>query len=119
MDKNRINDMVDRKIIEAFKTGVSIGAVQSDLKVRIKNFTKTINSDPNVSYDVLYNSKFEDIKVIRQRYGITYIKQCEKRIKDLNWILNKKSSFRRYSNSDIFKLIQFKEKLLKKDDSPA
>jgi hypothetical protein len=119
MDINRINDMVDRKIIEAFKIGASIGAIQSELKVRIKNFTKTINSDPNVNYDDLYNAKFEDIKVVRQRYGITYIKQCEKRIKDLNWILDKKVKFRRYSNSQIFKLIQFKEKLLIIDSLPS
>ncbi len=118
MDKNRINDMVDRKIVEAFKTGISIGAIQSDLKVRIKNFTKTITSDPNVSYDELYSTKFEDIKVVRQRYGITYIKQCEKRIKDLNWILDKKTKFRRYSNSEIFKLIQLKEKLSISDSLP-
>ena len=111
MDKNRINDMVDRKIIECFKEGISIGAIQSDLKVRIQNFTKTINNDSNVNFDELYNTKFEDIKVVRQRYGITYIKQCEKRIKDLNWIFNNKSKLRRYSNSEIFKLIQFKEKL--------
>jgi len=118
MDKSRINDMVDRKIVEAFKTGVSIGAIQSDLKVRIKNFTKTITSDPNVSYDELYNTEFNDIKVVRQRYGITYIKQCEKRIKDLSWILDKKSKFRRYSNSEIFKLIQLKEKLCISDSLP-
>ena len=42
MDKSRINDMVDRKITEAFRNGVSIGAVKSDLIVRMSNFKKTI-----------------------------------------------------------------------------
>lgn len=112
MDKSRINDMVDRKIIEAFKEGISVGAIQSDLKVRIKNFIKTITNDSSVVYDDLYKANFDDIKVVRHRYGITYIKQCEKRINDLNWILDKKVKLRRYSNSQIFKLIQFKEKIL-------
>jgi hypothetical protein len=116
MTKEKIYDMVDRKIIAAFVEGYSIGAIQSDLKVRIKNFTKTIERD--VNFDEVYNQEFEDIKVIRHRYGITYIKQCQKRINDLNWILDKKPKFRRYSNSQFFKLIQFKEKLLFNDGLP-
>jgi len=117
MDKERINDMVDRKIVTAFQEGLSIGAIQSDLKVRIKNFTKTIDNDKTVTYDELYNSEFENITTIRFRYGITYIKQCEKRLKDLEWIFDKKKRFPGYTNSQIFKMIQFKEKL-EKDKLP-
>ena len=106
MDISKINDMVDRKIIESFREGISIGAIQSDLKVRIKNFIKTITNDTSVIYDDLYNTNFDDIKVVRHRYGITYIKQCEKRINDLTWILDRKYKLRRYSNSEIFRLIQ-------------
>jgi hypothetical protein len=111
MDKSRINDMVDRKIIQSFQEGFSIGSIQSDLKVRIKNFTNTIGKDTSVNYVELYDSKFEDIPNIRHRYGITYIKQCQKRLQDLDWILDKKPQFRHLSNSKIFKLIQFKEKI--------
>lgn len=110
MDKSRINSMVDRKIIEYFVAGISIGAIQSELKVKVKNFTKTITRD-GIDIQDIYNKEFEDIKEIRHRYGITYIKQCEKRIEDLNWILKKKPKFRHLSNSQIFKLIQFKEKI--------
>jgi hypothetical protein len=113
MDKSRINDMVDRKIIEAFKEGISVGAIQSDLKVRIKNFIKTITNDTSVVYDDLYKADFNDIKIVRHRYGITYIKQCEKRIKDLDWILKEKPKFRHYSNSNLFNLIKFKDKISK------
>ena len=110
MDKNRINDMVDRKILDYFREGVSISAVQSELKIRIKNFTTTITKDGTKIEDI-YNKEFSDISIIRHRYGITYIKQCEKRIKDLDWILNKKSQFRHLTNSKIFNLIKFKEKI--------
>ena len=110
MDKSRINDMVDRKIIESFGKGSSIGAIQSELKVRIKNFTTTITKD-GIGIDELYEKEFSEIQPIRHRYGITYIKQCNKRIKDLDWILEKKPQFRHLSNSKIFKLIQFKEKI--------
>jgi len=115
MDINRINDMVDRKVIQSFQEGFSIGDIQSDLMVRMKNFTKTIEKDGSVTYQDLYNSEFDKISNIRLRYGITYIKQCEKRIKDLSWIFEKKKRFAGYSNSQIFKLIQFKEKLLTND----
>jgi hypothetical protein len=114
MDKSRINDMVDRKIIQSFQEGFSIGSIQSDLKVRIKNFTNTIGKDTSVNYIELYGSKFEDITNIRHRYGITYIKQCQKRLQDLDWILDKKPKFRHLSNSKIFKLIQFKDKITSK-----
>jgi len=111
MDKSRINDMVDRKIIQSFQEGFSIGSIQSDLKVRIKNFTNTIAKDTNVDYNQLYDAKFEDISNIRHRYGVTYIKQCEKRLQDLDWIICKKSEFSNMTYSKVFKLIQFREKL--------
>ena len=110
MDKNRINDMVDRKILESFRSGFSIGAVKSDLNVKINNFTKTITKD-GISLSDIYDKEFLDIPQIRHRYGITYIKQCQKRLKDLDWILDNKSKFSHLENSKIFKLIQFKEKI--------
>ena len=110
MDINRINDMVDRKVVQSLQEGFSIGAIQSDLIVRMKNFTKTIEKDGSMVYQDLYNSEFDKISNIRLRYGITYIKQCEKRLKDLDWILDNKFKFN-FENSKIFKLIQFKEKL--------
>jgi hypothetical protein len=119
MDINRINDMVDRKVIQSFQEGFSIGAIQSDLMVRMKNFMKTIEKDDSATYQELYNSEFSQISNIRLRYGITYIKQCEKRIKDLSWIFEKKKRFPGHANSQIFKMIQFKEKMLKKEDLVA
>lgn len=110
MDPVRINEMVDRKILTAFGEGTSIGAVQSDLKVRIKNFTNTITKD-GLDIDSLWNKKFEDIEQIRHRYGITYIKQCYKRIEDLTWILSNRHKFSHLNNTKLFKLIKFKEKL--------
>lgn len=110
MDPVRINEMVDRKILTAFGEGTSIGAVQSDLKVRIKNFTNTITKD-GLDIDSLWNKKYDDIEQIRHRYGITYIKQCHKRIEDLTWILSNRHKFSHLNNTKLFKLIKFKEKL--------
>jgi hypothetical protein len=117
MDKSRINDMVDRRISDSFREGFSIGAIQSELRVRIKNFTNTITKD-GITIEELFDKDFSDIQPIRHRYGITYIKQCRKRIVDLNWIIYNKSKFRGYSNSQVFKLIKFKEKLLTENKLP-
>jgi hypothetical protein len=111
MDERRINDMVDKKIIESLRMKCTISDIQSELKTRMNNFTKSIKVDTAINYDKLYNTNFEDIKIVRHRYGITYIKQCQKRVNDLNWILDNKSKFERYSNFEIFKLIQLKDKL--------
>lgn len=109
MDRLKIMDMVDRKVISSFQDGFSIGAIQSELKVRMDNFKKTIGKD--VDLEELYAIDYEDIKCVRHRYGIAYIKQCEKRIIDLNWILDNKQRLRHKSNREIFGLIKFKEKL--------
>lgn len=111
MDKNRIHDMVDRKISESFRQGATIDSIQSELRIRIKNFTTTITKD-GVTVDELKDKDFSEIQPIRHRYGITYIKHCQKRIVDLNWIIYNKPKFRGYPNSKIFKMIQFKEKIL-------
>lgn len=110
MTKERINDMVDKRIIDAFNEGLSIGAVKSDLKVRINNFTMTIVKD-GIKVSDLYNKEFLEVEPLRHRYGITYIKHCEKRINDLNWINERRGSFKDQSNSKMFNLIKFKDKI--------
>ena len=114
MDVNRINDMVDRKVIQSFQEGFSIGAIQSDLMVRMKNFMKTIEKDDSATYQELYNSEFSQISNIRLRYGITYIKQCEKRLGDLDWILKNRSIFKTFTDLKLFKLLLFKDKITQK-----
>lgn len=108
MTADRINDMVDRKVIDFLQKGMSISEIQSDLNLRIRNYKKSVSD-----FDNLYNLEFSEICNIRERYGITYIKQCEKRVKDLNWMLIRKSNFKRYTLPQLFKLIQFKQKLTK------
>ncbi len=110
MDPIRINDMVDRKIISSFQEGFSIGAIQSDLTIRMNNFKKILEKDGIDANELLF-IKYEDIPQIRHRYGITYMKQCEKRINDLTWILSNKYKFKHLENSKIFSLLKFKEKL--------
>jgi hypothetical protein len=111
MDKNRIHEMIDRKIIESFKQGDDIIAIQNELSKRFSNFKKSLENDKSIDIKKLMALDFNEIETKRMRYGITYIKQCEKRIKDLDLILEKKINFRKYSNSQAFNLLRLKDKL--------
>jgi len=108
MDKGRINSMVDKRISEAFRCGDSISVVQSDLRLRVRNFTITVTKDHKL--EDLMDLSWEEIPTLRVRYGTFYIKHALKRIDDLDWMY-KSTKLNRYSNSEIFNLIQLKEKL--------
>lgn len=109
--------MVDRKIIESFSNGFAIYWVKTELETKIKNFIKVFEKD-NTDIKPLMNLEFNELGPARTRYGITYIKHCQKRIQDLKWIETNKSKFRHLSNSQIVKLLQLKDKLSKENALP-
>lgn len=113
MDKNRINEMVDKKIIEFFSQDKSIREIESDLVLRMNNFKKTIAKKHD--FQQLYNMDFSQIPEIRFRYGITYIKQCEKRLTDLDWILKNRSLFKTFTDLKLFKLLLLRDKVTQKE----
>ncbi len=117
MNKESINEMVDRKIIESFSNGFALYSIRTELETKINNFTKVFEKD-NTDIKPLMNLDFNELGPARTRYGITYIKQCQKRIQDLKWIEKNKSKFRHLSNSQIFRLIKLKDKLSKENALP-
>lgn len=110
MDKERINEMVDRRIIESLNKKMKISEIQTDLNIRMANFEKTIDRLGG-NFKELYYKKFDEIEQIRERYGVTYIKQCEKRIMDLNWMLKKSTKFNQFDLKKMFELVRFRDKL--------
>ena len=116
MDKERINSMVDKRIAESFRSGDAIGVVQADLRLRIKNFTITVTKDHKL--EDLMDLSWDQIPTLRIRYGTFYIKHAMKRIEDLDWMSKNKRKLSRYSNSEILKLIQLKEKLSEENALP-
>jgi hypothetical protein len=113
MTREKINEMVDRKIIESLNTNAEISKIQTDLTIRMTNFKKSIDRLGG-DFNELYTKDFDDIDKVRERYGITYIKQCEKRISDLNWMLNKSVNFKKFDYKKMFELVRFRDKLNKK-----
>ena len=115
MRKESIIEMIDKRIIESYVQGIATSSIIEDMNTRIKNMSTVIKME-GLDLSILIQKEFdeldnEDIKV-RAKYSVFYIKHSSKRIKDLNWLDSKKKTFFSYSNSQIFKLIKLKEKLL-------
>jgi hypothetical protein len=110
MKQEAIHEAVDRYIIKSLNDDWIISYMQLNLNFKIKNFTRVLTKD-SVDIDKMLELNFDDISPIRTRYGVTYIKHCKKRIKDLDWIRDNKFKFKGLSNTQIFKLIKLKEKL--------
>lgn len=108
MKKESIHELIDKKIKESLVQGHAISIVQSNLNIKIKNFTTTLDRE---YLEKAFELKFDEISPIRKRYVVTYIKHCKERIKDLEWLSDNKFKFRHLSNSQIFNLIKLKEKL--------
>ena len=115
MRKESIIEMIDKRIIDSYVQGIATSSIIGDMNTRIKNMSTVIQME-GLDLSTLIQKEFdeldnEDIKV-RAKYSVFYIKHSSKRIKDLNWLDSKKKTFFSYSNSQIFKLIKLKEKLL-------
>jgi hypothetical protein len=115
MRKESIIEMIDKRIIDSYVQGIATSSIIGDMNTRIKNMSTVIQME-GLDLSTLIQKEFdeldnEDIKV-RAKYSVFYIKHSTQRIKDLNWLDSKKKTFFSYSNSQIFKLIKLKEKLL-------
>ena len=110
MTKEKINDMVDRIIIDMLNSGKPFYDVKFELLVRLNNFIKIIDKY-DCNYDELYHKEFDEIDKARERYGITYIKHSQKRIKDIDWVMCNMQKFHGFNAKKMFQLVRLKDKL--------
>lgn len=103
--------MVDRTIKQSFKGDKDIIDIKKQLKTRCVNFMKVLLKDETLDIDEVMTSDWEDLKSSRIKYGVYYIRSCNKRIDDLDWVLNNKYKFTGRDESEIFGLIKLKDKL--------
>jgi len=113
MSPERILEMVDRTIIQSFKEGNVICDIQSQLNTRRYNFLKVLLKDETVDIEKLMSDDWGNLPSSRVKYGVYYIKNCNKRIEDLDWILLNKDRFPNKNESQIFGLLKLKDKLAK------
>lgn len=126
--QERIGKMIDKRITKSFKEGHAPAVVIQDLNKRSQNIFRIIERedlDMSSLFGVLMgDTKIEDDSIPKKvKYAYFYVTHCNKRVKDLKWLMvnKRKNEFiasRRYTNSEILGLIQLKEKLLQTNDLP-
>ena len=113
MSPEKILQMVDRTIIQSFKGGKNIIDIKDQLKTRCGNFMKVLLKDETINIDEVMITEWEKLSSSRIKYGVFYIKNCNKRIDDLDWVLTNKDRFTGRNEEQIFGLIKLKDKLSK------
>jgi predicted site-specific integrase-resolvase len=113
MSPERILEMVDRTIIQSFKEGNVISDIQSQLNTRRSNFLRVLLKDETINVEKIMSTDWVDLPSSKIKYGVYYIKNCNKRIEDLDWILLNKERFPNKNYSQIFSLLKLRDKLSK------
>lgn len=119
MSPEKILRMVDRTITQSFNDGSNIDDIKSHLNLRSSNFLKVLLKDETINIDEIMATDWENFTSSRIKYGVFYIKNCNKRIDDLDWIVMNKDKFPNKNESQIFGLLKLKDKLSQQSNSKS
>lgn len=124
MDKTQIHKNIDKSIITSFQNGITLVGVINDLERKIQSMRGVLERDKtNLEsiYPALINEcDIDDLKnvPIRLKYFFYYVDHANKRISDIQWIIFNRKRFTKRSNSEVFKLMQLRDKLCKENSFP-
>lgn len=111
MTPEKINDHIDKKILEQLAEGFDLSELVNSIDNDINRFTAK-KSFVRISSRYLFNN-WDNIE-IKKRYTTYLVIRYTKRKKDIEWILKNKENFKgvtRTSDLSLFKLVKLKEKL--------
>jgi len=116
---NNVSNLVDRNIGDKLKELCIVDLIH-ELRERVEKFKVIIKRDyPAVDVvTVLTRKDYALIEASRLRYNVMYIHHCNKRIKDLEWMVKTRFRFYNYNNTQIFNLVKLKEKLSVENSLP-
>jgi len=127
MKREAVEKMIDNMIKKSFKEGESPVAIMEDLEKRSKNIFRIIDKeklDMSSLFGVLMGDVDIDDESIpkRVKYAYFYVNHCNKRIKDMKWVIKKRTDLfiqsRKYTDKNVFDMITLKEKLLEYNSLP-
>jgi hypothetical protein len=109
MRKEQIENLIDKKIENKFSTGSIPSQVASELITMSNNINKVLIRE-NITLDDYRGVEWESIEKVRVKYAIHYIKHCNKRIFDLDWVKSKRGVLS-INYWEIWRLFMFREKM--------
>jgi len=109
MKKEQIEQMIDKKIESKFSCGSIPNHVVCDLITMTNNIGKVLVKE-NINIEDYKDADWDKIDKARVKYAIHYIKHCNKRIVDMDWIRSKKGVLS-INYWEIWRLFVFKEKI--------
>jgi hypothetical protein len=112
MRKDTVSSYLDRKIHQSLTDGFSVMSIQDDLKNRTKNMIAGVCSKISpVEFEEKLNSDLDQLQSGHIKYTAYYVNHARVRVKDLDWITKNKGKFPNLSYSQVFKLIQLRDRL--------
>jgi hypothetical protein len=113
MKRESVSKLIDKRIIDGYVDGFGTMLLIQELKVRSESQIRANIKDDDIAakIDLITDDDLGAIDSTRMKYAIFYVQHCRKRMKDLEWIKANKYKFKQYSHSQVFKLIQLKDKL--------
>lgn len=109
MKKEQIENMIDKKIENKFSTGSVPSQVVNELITMTTNINKVLIKE-NITLEDYKDVEWESIDKVRVKYAIHYIKHCNKRIFDIDWVKSKKGILS-INYWEIWRLFKFREKM--------
>jgi hypothetical protein len=116
MNKERVRNIIDNRIISLFQEGVAISSAIDEIRNRSEKFFNILEKEDVNIFQAI--TEPETISSTRQRYAAFYITEASRRIEDLNWMYKNKNKFRHLENSKFFKLLQFRDKISEENALP-
>lgn len=104
---------IDSLITKSIKNDYTLSEISIELKNRCNNIFKIISSDYK-SIDDFLKSDVTD-KEKKYKYIQEYIRCCDKRSNDLDWLIENKDNFKGLKDINLFGLIKLKDKLNKNE----
>lgn len=112
MTSESISNLIERKVYEYLIKGEPIPFIQKELDSKVHKFAASLKDvDEDINVFELISSNINAISPARTRYKAIYIKECLKKIEELNWVIENKYKFPHLSNFQTFKLVKLREKL--------
>ena len=117
MKLESLKGVIDKKIDASLCDKIALDEIQFDLKLKSERFSEILqnNIPENTDVDKLFSvNDYESFPTCYEpkiKFCVFYIKHCNQRINDIEWILKNKSKFRRFNDKQLVGLIKFREKI--------